>query len=111
MVLLDFVSDVLNKAKAIGVVFTSLEPILVLCVPHGVVYSPSLEFVITFSRHVVIVGMVSYLLVVSIILSSKHVGEFGSSMSMAIKLLVSTNWSISLLETSTSDSYGSYFVS
>jgi hypothetical protein len=111
MVLLDFVSNVLNKTKAVSVMVTSLEPILIFCVPHGVVSSPSLKFVITSFRHVVIVGVVSYSLVVSIILFSKHVGELGFSMLMVVNLLVDTNWSISLLETSTSNSYGSSFVS
>ncbi len=85
MVLLNFVSNLLNKTKAVGVMFTSLEPILILCVPHGVVCSPSLESVIASFRHVVTVGMVSYSSIVSIILSSKHVGELGFSMSMAVK--------------------------
>jgi hypothetical protein len=50
-----------------------------------VVCSPSLESVIASFRHVVTVGMVSYSSIVSIILSSKHVGELGFSMSMAVK--------------------------
>jgi hypothetical protein len=77
-----------------------------LCTPWYGFFS-----IITSFRHVVIIGVVSYSSVVSIILFSKQVGELGFSMLMVVKLLVGINWSISLLETSTSGSYRSSFVS
>ncbi len=40
--------------------FASLEPILDLGVPHGVVFFSSFEFVITSSENVVIIGVVSF---------------------------------------------------
>jgi hypothetical protein len=77
-----------------------------LCTPWYGFFS-----IITSFRHVVIIGVVSYSSIVSIILFSKQVGELGFSMLMVVKLLVGINWSISLLETSTSGSYRSSFVS
>jgi len=77
-----------------------------LCTPWYGFFS-----IITSFRHVVIIGVVSYSSVVSIILFSKQVGELGFSMLMVVKLLVGINWSISLLETSTSGSYRSSFAS
>jgi hypothetical protein len=55
-------------------------------------------------------GVVSPSSFKSVIMPSKYAREFGSSNLLVVILLISTSWSIFLLQANISDSYGSSFM-